>query len=79
MSISTLSSLSHRDRAVLRAVAAGRCQLAAGAGAPLVIDGVGCSDQLVGPRLIKAGLIAAVRRPGPASLTASGRAVLDAA
>ena len=79
MHTSTLSSLSHRDRAVLRAVAAGRCQIAAGAGAPLVIDGIGCCDQLVGPRLIKAGLIAAVARPGPARLTAAGHAVLTAA
>jgi hypothetical protein len=79
MNTSTLSSLSHRDRAVLRAVAAGRCQIAARAGAPLVIDGIGCCDQLVGPRLLKAGLIAAVARPGPARLTDSGRAVLEAA
>ncbi|HEY3261094.1 MAG TPA: hypothetical protein VGJ95_12645 [Pseudonocardiaceae bacterium] len=75
----TLSSLSHRDRAVLRAVAAGRCQISAGPGAPLSIDGIGCADQLVGPRLIKAGLINAVARPGPAHLTSSGRAVLAAA
>jgi hypothetical protein len=79
MNTSTLSSLSHRDRAVLRAVAAGRCQISAGAGAPLIIDGIGCCDQLVGPRLVKAGLIAAVARPGPARLTDSGRAVLEAA
>ena len=77
--LNSLGSLSHRDRAVLRAVAAGRCQISAGAGAPLVIDGICCCDQLVGPRLIKAGLIAAVPRPGPARLTPSGRAVLEAA
>ena len=79
MNTSTLSSLSHRDRAVLRAVAAGRCQISAGAGASLIIDGIRCCDQLVGPRLIKAGLIAAVARRGPARLTDSGRGVLDAA
>lgn len=48
MTTSTLSSLSHRDRAVLRAVAAGRCQISAGTGAPLAIDGIGCCDQLIG-------------------------------
>jgi hypothetical protein len=75
----TLSSLSHRDRAVLHAVAAGRWQISAGPGTPLIIDGIGCCDQLVGPRLIKAGLIAAVARPGPARLTSFGRGLLEAA
>lgn len=79
MNTSTPGSLSHRDRAVLRAVAAGRCQISAGVGAPLIIDGIGLCDQLVGPRLVKAGLIAAAARPGPARLTESGRAVLEAA
>ena len=75
-----LTSLSHRDRAILRAVAAGRCELSAAAGASLVIDGVRCCDQLVGPRLARAGLIAAAgARPGPARLTASGWALLRAA
>lgn len=65
------TTITPRDRAVLRAVAAGRCEYAAGA---LLVDGIGCCDQFVGPRLARAGLIAA--RSGPARLTAAGRALL---
>jgi hypothetical protein len=74
MSPTTSTALTHRDRAVLRAVAAGRCTISAEA---LVIDGLCCSDQFVGPRLTKAGLIAS--GPGPAHLTPAGRSVLAAA
>jgi hypothetical protein len=74
MSSTTITALSHRDRAVLRAVAAGRCIVSAGA---LVIDGLCCSDQFVAPRLTKAGLIAS--GSGPAHLTAAGQSVLAAA
>lgn len=73
--------LSHRDRAVLRAVSEGRCEISAGIGAWLIIDGLACCDQLVGQRLTRAGLIentAAGARSGPARLTASGRALLEA-
>ena len=80
MSTSNVIPLSHRDRAVLRAVAAGRCVISGDAGASLAIDGVCCCDQLVGPRLTRAGLIAAAGSgSGPARLTASGRALLEAA
>lgn len=80
MTTTDLTSLSHRDRAVLRAVAAGRCAISGDAGTRLVIDGIGCCDQLVGPRLARAGLIAAAgSRPGPARLTPTGQALLDAA
>lgn len=76
----TCSELCHRDRAVLRAVAAGRCMLAADAGVVLVIDGVCCCDQLIGTRLSRAGLIATSgARPAPVRLTDSGRALLEAA
>lgn len=74
--------LSHRDRAVLRAVAAGRCEISGGVGAWLAVDGLACCDQLVGPRLIRAGLIEAVATgtaSAPARLTASGLASLEAA
>jgi hypothetical protein len=71
------SPLSYRDRAVLRAVAAGRCVISARDGGTLVIDGMGCCDQFVGPRLRRAGLIAAFA--GRACLTPSGQAVLEAA
>ena len=76
MTTSQATSLSFRDRAVLRAVAAGRCRVSPDAGVVLLIDGVTCCDQLAGPRLARAGLIAT--SPGPARLTASGRALLDA-
>jgi hypothetical protein len=75
--MSTVTSpLSYRDRAVLRAVAAGRCTISAPDDA-LAIDGLGCCDQFVGPRLRRAGLIDA--GAGLACLTPSGRAVLEAA
>lgn len=78
--MTTTSELSHRDRAVLRAIAAGRCEISADAGISLVIDGVHCCDQFIGRRLAQAGLIAATRsRPGPARLTPSGQALVEAA
>lgn len=70
---------SHRDLAVLRAVAAGRCEMSGVCGGSLTIDGLGCCDQFVGPRLASAGLIAAGPRPGPVRLTDSGRALLGMA
>jgi hypothetical protein len=70
----TASSLTHRDRAVLKAVADGRCEIA---GSSLLVDGLCCADQFVGLRLTSAGLISA--RPGPAALTSAGHALLDAA
>jgi len=72
--------ISHRDRAVLRAVAAGRCQVSADVGVQLTIDGLCCCDQFVGARLAEAGLIDADgSRPAPARLTPTGRALLEAA
>jgi hypothetical protein len=71
----TSTILSNRDRAVLRAVAAGRCTLSTGC--VLAVDGMGCCDQFVGRRLANAGLIA--DGPGPAHLTADGHALLEAA
>ena len=68
-------ALSHRDRAVLRAVAAGRCRLAGLQGMALRIDGLFCADQFVGSRLAAAGLIAAAGS-GLAQLTPAGRAAL---
>jgi hypothetical protein len=76
----TTTALSHRDRAVLRAIAAGRGEISDLTAVSLVIDGMSCCDQLVGPRLAQAGLIAASgARPGPARLTPSGQALLQAA
>jgi hypothetical protein len=76
MSTTTIT-LSFRDRSVLRAVAAGRCTINAGA---LVVDGLCCSDQFVGPRLARAGLIASTAgSAGPARITAAGQSALAAA
>ncbi|WP_433285788.1 hypothetical protein ACQPZQ_28645 [Pseudonocardia sp. CA-142604] len=77
--ITTANPLSYRDRAVLRAVAAGRCEISDDTGGALVVDGRFLSDQFTGPRLTAAGLIAAGSHHGPARLTASGAALLEAA
>jgi hypothetical protein len=74
------SPLSNRDRAVLRAVAEGRCTICAAGGIALRIDGLHCSDQFAGARLAAAGLIAVQGPvPGPARLTSSGQALLAVA
>lgn len=73
------TELTYRDRAILRAVAAGRCQITGGSCVALVIDGLSCCDQFVGPRLAQAGLIEAGAQQEPARLTESGRALLEAA
>ena len=66
-----------RDRAVLRAVAAGRCRLRGGCEPLLVVDGVACADSGVARRLIAAGLVATpAGTTDRASLTAAGRAAL---
>ena len=71
------AALNHRDRAVLRAVAAGRCELSAVSGGTLVIDGLCFADQFAGPRLTAAGLIAS--GAGRAQLTPFGQSLLAAA
>jgi hypothetical protein len=68
------SALSHRDRAVLRAVAAGRCVRAGLQGMALLVDGLCCADQFAGPRLAAAGLIAASTTE--LALTPAGRAAI---
>jgi len=70
---------SGRDRALLRAVAAGRCQLGTGCEPLLLVDGLICAEPAAGYRLVAAGLLAPPdpSRPlGPARLTAAGRAIL---
>jgi hypothetical protein len=79
MHTTTPATLSHRDRAVLRAVAAGRCGVSTATGDALVVDGLCLCDQFVAPRLRAAGLIAAGPTPGPVHLTESGAALLEAA
>jgi hypothetical protein len=71
-----------RDRAVLRAVAAGRCELSAGCEPVLLVDGLTCADSSTAHRLLDAGLIASPDRGRPqvrAALTVAGRAALDPA
>jgi hypothetical protein len=62
-----------RDRAVLRAVAAGRCELRAGCEPVLVVDGVRCADSGVATRLIAAGLVVRPVGSTTARLTPAGR------
>lgn len=69
--------ISYRDRAVLRAVATGRCRLSRDLGGALVVDGLCFADQFAGARLRDAALIAtATPETDRVSLTASGRALL---
>jgi hypothetical protein len=72
--------LTGRDRAVLRAVHAGRCQLGVGCVPVLRIDGFACTDSAVGHRLLAAGLIRLADEagvaPGTVTLTEAGRAAL---
>jgi hypothetical protein len=75
--ITSTAALNPRDRAVLRAVAAGRCEISATAGRTLVVDGLCFADQFAAPRLTAAGLIAS--GTGRAHLTPSGQARLAAA
>jgi hypothetical protein len=67
------SEICGRDRAVLRAVAAGRCELRAGCEPVLVVDGVRCADSGVATRLIAAGLVVEPVGSTTARLTAAGR------
>jgi hypothetical protein len=71
-------NLCGRDRAVLRAVADGRCQLRTSCEPVLVVDGLSCADSAAAHRLITAGLLARPTGPGVerARLTSAGRAVL---
>lgn len=81
MTSSRHAPLSHRDRAILRAVDSGRTELVLGAEPDLYVDGLCCSDQFAAHCLAHAGLIIAAGpgTPGqrvPARLTMAGRASL---
>ncbi|GAA3038872.1 hypothetical protein [Actinokineospora globicatena] len=75
--------LSHRARAMLRAVAEGRAHLASGTEPDLYIDGVPCCDQFTAHLLTHDGLITATHgRFGelvPATITEAGATALGAA
>ena len=70
-------ALTHRDRAILRAVAGGTAELLGGSEPDLLVDGRCCCDQMAARRLARAGLIAGTTpaRLGqrvPARLTPAG-------
>jgi hypothetical protein len=71
--------MSGRDRALLRAVAADRCQISLGLEPVLYVDGRRCADAAAAHRLITAGLIYPPE-PGAAlqlaELTPIGRAAI---
>jgi hypothetical protein len=76
--------LSGRDRAILRAVAAGGAEIVCGAEPDLYLDGRCCCDQVAAHRLANAGLIApaVTGRTGervPARVTRAGLVELSAA
>ncbi len=80
---SLLGSPSRRDLALLRAVAAGRCELSRRGGLVLFVDGRCCCDQSAAHRLTREGFIALERKVAsdrvPAELTPAGRALLAVA
>jgi hypothetical protein len=80
METTPANQLSNRDRAVLRAIDAGRATLSGLGETALFIDGLRFTDQFVGRRLSEAGLIADLG-PGAvqARLTPNGLAALQAA
>jgi hypothetical protein len=76
-------TLTGRDRAILRAVAAGGAELLYGSEPDLLLDGRCCCDQVAAHRLSRAGLIApavtaSVGERVPARLTSAGTARLAA-
>jgi hypothetical protein len=76
-------TLTGRDRAILRAVAAGGAELLIGAEPDLLLDGRCCCDQVAAHRLAHRGLIAPTRTAAvgqrvPACLTLAGAARLAA-
>ena len=80
--MTTTSTLSGRDRAILRAVAAGGAELTLGTEPDLFFDGRCCCDQSAAHHLVHAGLIAAatldlVRQRAAAALTPAGQQALD--
>ncbi|WP_328450384.1 MULTISPECIES: hypothetical protein [unclassified Amycolatopsis] len=72
-----ITTLNHRERATLRAVAGGHAEISCSCEPDLFIDGLSCCDQSTVHRLARLGLIAPAR-PGkcgqrvPALLTEAG-------
>ena len=81
--MTTATTLSGRDRAILRAVAAGGAELQLGTEPDLFLDGRCCCDQLAAHHLVRAGFIAAttlglVGQRVAAALTPAGQQALGA-
>jgi hypothetical protein len=75
--MSNVIALTHRDRAILRAVAGGTAELLGGSEPDLLVGGRCCCDQVAARRLAHAGLIvgaapAVIGQRVPARLTAAG-------
>jgi len=76
-----ITTLNHRERATLRAVAGGHAEISCSCEPDLFIDGLSCCDQSTVHRLARLGLIAPAR-PGkcgdrvPALLTEAGSQAL---
>ena len=76
-----VSLITYRTLAMLRAVAAGRAEIACSCEPDLFVDGLPCCDQMAAHALIHAGLVRQ-SRPGlvgsrvPAVLTPAGYAAL---
>ncbi|MCP2165891.1 hypothetical protein [Goodfellowiella coeruleoviolacea] len=69
--------LTHRARAMLRAVAEGRGEMSGGCEPDLYVDGLSCCDQVTAHELAHAGLVRPVRPTGidertTAELTSAG-------
>ena len=80
--MTSMNTLSGRDRAILRAVAAGGAELRLGAEPDLFLDGRSCCDQTAAHQLVRSGLIAAttlglVGQRVAAALTPAGHEALD--
>ncbi|OLT00918.1 hypothetical protein BJF90_06205 [Pseudonocardia sp. CNS-004] len=73
----SILNLTGRDRALLRAVAAGRCEIAPTSVPNLRVDGRWFCDQPRAHALLSAGLIARALGAATAVLTSAGRAALD--
>jgi hypothetical protein len=82
--MTTTNTLSGRDRAILRAVAAGGAELALGTEPDLFFDGRCCCDQSAARQLVREGLIAAatlglVGQRVAAAITPAGQQALGTA
>jgi hypothetical protein len=80
--MTTTTTLSGRDRAILRAVAAGGAELQLGVEPDLFLDGRCCADQSAAHHLVRGGYIAAatlglVGQRVTAALTRAGHDALE--